>query len=160
MLRRRTILAASAAWPAVLALSACGGRTASQLQVDVQTIAAGLASIATDLAAVPGLNIPSATMTQIQNEIALIKSQAAEIAGALAPGQTVVTDFVETVQTLATLTQPFFPQAPAVAAVITAAASLAQIVLQEAGALTASESRTWTMPAPTARAVLRGAAAR
>lgn len=157
MITRRLALSGAVSMPFVLGLTACGGRTESQLQADVQTIAAGLSGILADLQAVPGLNMSAGTATQIAHEIAVIKSQAAEIAGALAPGQTVAADFAEAVTTLAALVQPFFPMAPAVAAVITAAASLAQVVLQETGALSAARSSKWTMPAGQARALLRAA---
>lgn len=158
MLQRRSLLAASAALPFVGLLTACGGTTASQLKADVQTIDAGLEGILSDLLAVPGVAIPAATVAQIQKALADIDTNGASIGGALAPGQSVVTDFVESVDTLASLAQPFFPQAPAIAAVITAAASLAQIVLQEAGVLKAPRFTAWSMPAPAARAVLKAAA--
>lgn len=114
-------------------LAACGGSTAPQLSGDVQVIATGLSAVATDLAAIPGIGIPAGTMTQVQSQIALIQSQASAIGSTLAPGQPALADFVGAVNVLATLVQPYFSEAPAVAATVVAAASLAQIALNAAG---------------------------
>lgn len=133
---RRSLLRGAAALPFVGALAACGGRTESQLQADVQAIAAGVQGLAAALyAAVP--SIPAETQARINAAIAAVEADAAPIAQALTPGQPVVKDFVESVNELATLVQPYYSAAPKIADVMIAAAALAQVVLTEAGVMTA-----------------------
>jgi hypothetical protein len=152
---RRTLFGTAAA---TLALAACAGQTTSQLQADVTAIATGVQSVVTDLAATPGVHVPPATLAEINTTLATIKADAAQIGATLAPGQSVVTEFSMAVNDLVPLLTPYFPAAPAVAATVQAAVTLAQVVLSEAGVTKVAA----TDPASVAQArlVLRGAALR
>lgn len=130
---RRYILAASIGSAAgiALGLAGCANQTTSQLQADVQTITQGVSSILTDLTATPGVTLPPATLAAIKSELAAINADAAAIATAATPNQTVVQTFSEAVSALVPLVTPFFPAAPAVAATVQAAVTLAQFVLAQ-----------------------------
>lgn len=155
MLTRRTFGAAVAAIP-VLGLAACGGKTESQLQADVQTIATGVSGIVDSLIAA-GVVIPGADQAKIASELVLIQGQASAIAAVAVPGQKPVTDFVDAVNELGVLTAPFVAKAPQYAALMQAAVSLAQTVLLESGAISVGAERSTAMAAPQARAILRAA---
>lgn len=152
---RRDLLGATAA---TLALAACAGQTTSQLQADVTTISTGVQSVVTDLAATPGVHVPPATLAQIGATLATIKADAAQIGATLAPGQSAVSHFSDAVNALVPLLTPFYPAAPAVAATVQAAVTLAQVVLSEAGVTKVAAADPATVAQ--ARLVLLGAALR
>lgn len=130
---RRHVIAAGIGSAAgiALGLAGCANQTASQLQSDVQTIDQGVSSIVVDLTATPGVTLPPATLAAIKSELAAIHADAAAIAAAATPNQTVVQTFSEAVSALVPLVTPFFPAAPAVAATVQAAVTLAQFVLAQ-----------------------------
>lgn len=154
-LARRRLLAGAALLP--LYLAGCANLTLSQLQSDVQLVAAGLAGILQDLTAA-GVEISPSTLASLTSELATLESDASAIVAALTPGQSLVMDFVDAVDAAALLLTPFFPAAEAIASTVEAAAALAQFVLQEAGVLAAIPAVGMT--AAQARLILRAAVAR
>lgn len=159
---RRSLVASIAAIPAVSLLAACGGRTASVLTTDADLIAKGAAVVFTDLTHVPGISISASDQTKILNEIALIETDAPQIGATLAPGQNVASNFIEAVNTLASLVTPYLKQAPAVQTLIVAIVSLAQTVGIAAGVLTTTSKKPALalMSAAAARHYLRSVTAR
>lgn len=116
----------------LLAVGACAGLTQSQATQDVQTLAAGVASLGTALSAVPG--VPADVIAKVEAEDAIIQKDAAAIGTAATPSANIAADIDNAVGVISTLVTPFFPEAPAIAAVVEAAASLGQVIVQETGA--------------------------
>lgn len=160
MMLRRAFLATTAlpAMVALAGLTGCAGVTTSQLQSDVRTIATGVSGVVGALqAAVP--SIPSTTITQLNAAVAHVMADSAEIAQALTPGQSIIVDFTNGVNTVASLAQPYYGSAPKVAALMIAAVTLVQTVLEESGGAVAVASISLKVPAMSpdaARKVLRG----
>lgn len=119
----------------VIAVTACAGLTQSQATADVQTLAAGIKNLDTAMAAVPGMN--TKILAQIQNEDDIIQKDAALIASAAVPSASLVTQIDNAVGAISALATPFFPGAPAIAAVVSAAVTLGQVIVQETGTPTA-----------------------
>ena len=151
---RRALLRWGTALGVLAPLGACATLTPSQLQSDVKLIATGLSGIVAALAALPGSPVPKATLASIANEISIIQDNALAIATAFSPNNKLVTMLVDAVQALTPLVAPFFPAAPAIAAVVQAALSLAQVVLQEAGIVGALAPTGRLMPPALARQIL------
>ncbi|MHB8571181.1 MAG: hypothetical protein ACYC97_13430, partial [Metallibacterium sp.] len=116
----------------MLAISACAGLTQSQATADVQTLAAGIKGLDAAIGALPG--VPANVVAQVAKEDALIQADAAQIASAAVPNANIATEINDAVGVIATLATPFFPEAPAIAAVVSAATTLGQVIVQETGA--------------------------
>jgi hypothetical protein len=147
---RRHLLGATAILP--LALAACQGQTASQLQSDVTALSTGLSGVVAALQAVPG--VAASVIAQAQTAIATIQANASAIASALTPSATTVQSISSAVTALSGLLTPFFPGAPAIAAVIQAAVAIVPVILSEAGVSGAVAGAGVGMSAAQARAIL------
>jgi hypothetical protein len=124
-MNRRTILALSAAAVAV----SCAGLTPSQASADVATLAAGVKNLDFAVSAVPG--VPASVVGKIATEDAIIQADASQVASALVPSSSLVIEINNAVGLISTLATPFFPAAPAIAAVVTAATALGQFIVQD-----------------------------
>ena len=157
--RRRLITTASA----LALLSGCSlvNQTADQIKTDIETIAAGLAGLATAASAF----VPPAVLAQVQTVINTIEADAANIANSITGISTnsLVTDIANAVGVLGTLLAPFFPQAPVIAGIVQAAAALINFVVQTLGLNTpvpasAKFTASAAMSTDAARLILRNAA--
>lgn len=159
MLDRRRLLAASSL-AGILALTGCGTVTAPQAESDVQLLADGLSGILDSLKALPAnLAPPQATLDKIQAELDLIKSDAAKIGTAVAGGGSIVQEIAAAVGAIVPLATPFFPAAPAVAAVLEAGLALLPGILAAVGIKTATNGYPAVMSPYQARLILSDAAA-
>ncbi|MDA8251086.1 MAG: hypothetical protein M0Z28_18210 [Rhodospirillales bacterium] len=150
---RRNFLAASALLP--LGLAACAGQTQTQLQADVQAVAQGLGGVVSSLSAVP--HVPQAVVTQAMALIGQVKADAAQIATALTPNPNVVQHIADTINALLPIVAPYFPVAPAVAAVLQAALALVPVILAAVGKPVPAGAATAAMTPAQARLVLLAA---
>lgn len=156
-MNRRSFLATSTA----LAVAACAGKTQTQLQSDVELIAAGLSGVVAALQGLPSGMKPGADIiTQAEAAIADIKANAAEIATSLTPQASTVQAIANAVSTLSTLLAPFFPVAPAIAAVVQAAVALVPVILSAVGATAPASAQRVSVTPGQARLTLRAAASK
>lgn len=144
----------AAAAVAALSMAGCTTQTPDQLQNDVNLVVAGAQAVVSALAAVP--NVPPAVIAQAQAALANIQLNAAAIANALSPQANAAQAIVVAVNTLATLVQPYFPQAGQYAAIVAAAVSLAAVIAGMVGAQAApAPAGTPSMSPSTARTTLQ-----
>jgi len=115
----------------IIAVSACAGLTQSQATADVQTLAAGVKNLDAAMGAIPG--VPANVVAQVAKEDALIQADAAQIASAAVPSANIAAQINDAVGVISTLATPFFPGAPAIGAVVSAAVTLGQMIVQETG---------------------------
>jgi len=145
-MNRRTILALASASVAV----SCAGLTQSQAAADVATLASGVKNLDFAMSAVPG--VPASVLAQITKEDAIIQADAAQVASALVPSSNIAVEINDAVGVIATLATPFFPAAPAIAAVVSAAVSLGQFIVQD---VTGSSPKAGATPPKMTRAQAR-----
>jgi hypothetical protein len=130
-MNRRTLLGAAAFLPAA-ALLACGTQTPSQLAIDVNLIASGLAAAIVDIKQIPG--VPTADLTQLESYLAIIQADAAKVASATAvPATSTVQEISQVVQALASVALPLIPAGSVIQAIILAAVSLLPVILAAVG---------------------------
>lgn len=165
-LTRRTLFArlgrTTAAATVVSLLAGCpsGGLSPSQLQQDVQTLSDGLTSIVGWLQSLPAADQPSADIiAKIQAALATIKSDAAAIAGATQPGQSIIQQIGTAVGVIADLAGPFFPAAPLVAMVVQAALALLPSIFGAVGLVPPARATKAVYTAAQSRLILKGSAA-
>ena len=151
---RRTLCCATPALALALAVTGCAGQTTTQLQADVTAISSGLAGVVAALRALPGNPVPASVIAQAETVIADIQGNAAAIASTLTPAPSIVQAIGTAVSTLDALVAPFFPQAPAVAAVVQAALALVPVVLASAGIAAAPLAAPPRFTTAQARAIL------
>lgn len=160
MITRRHLIASTSAL-ALLAGCSLVNQSADQIKTDIETIAAGLAGLATAASAF----VPPNILAQVQTVVNTIEADAANIASSITGISTnsLVTDIANAVGVLGTLLAPFFPQAPVIAGIVQAAAALINFVVQTLGLNTPVPAST-KFSAPTAmtpdaaRLILRNAA--
>lgn len=153
MADRRAFLRGAAgigAGAALFAVAGCKNLTSNQVQNDAALIDAGLSGIVADLQNVPGLNVPADVIAKINQELAIIGSNAAQI-GSLV-GDKAPQAISTAVGVIAAAVAPFFPAAPMVAIAVQAAVTLAAALL---GSVSAAPGK---MSVAQARAVLVAAA--
>ena len=138
MIQRRTLLLS------LTALSACGTQqqTPDQLKSYIEALSTGTSAILTSLQAVPGVRLTVGQVSSIQDALNTIQANAAAIANAATPGSDNVQAIANAVTALVPLVAPFYPAAPAVAAVMQAALALVPVVLAMAGRQTAGTAPT------------------
>lgn len=139
-----------------LGVSACAGKTPDQIGSDFDLELAGLSAVVAALGGISGI---SATVMQdaprLLNDL---RSQRAAIVDVLNPGVDTVTKFSQGAIALATLVQPYLPQASQYLPLVLAVISLANSSLQAVGRAPAAASmQALAMMSPAeARLVLKG----
>lgn len=164
MLTRRALVSSACA---LALLTGCNlvNQSADQIKTDIETIAAGLAGLATAASAF----VPPNILAQVQTVVNQIEADAANIANSITGISTnsLITDIANAVGVLGTLLAPFFPQAPVIAGIVQAAAALINFVVQTLGIGTPTPAMARFMKAApstaitpdAARLILRNAAA-
>lgn len=127
MTNRRALLASTVLVPLVACASHSGipTPTPSQIQIDVQTLVDGLSGIVTALTGIA----PPDVLAKIQAELDILKADAAAIANAVTPTQSVLQQIGQAVGIIADLATPFFPAAGVVAMVIQGAIAFLPTIL-------------------------------
>lgn len=106
--------------------------TPNSIATDINLLANGLAPVAAQIAAIPGVS--PATVAQITADLAIVQKDAALVAASTAvPTTSVLKEVVTAVQDLAAIATPVIPGGSATVAVIDAATSVAETLLQQAG---------------------------
>jgi hypothetical protein len=133
MKRRSLFLAATGG---ALGLAGCTALTPAAVQTALQTdtadLAAALDTLPAELSAA-GVTVPAATLADINNVISDINTNAAAIASAATTSPTSVSAIVGDITTVASLVEPFFPEAAAIVPLVDAAVSIGGTLLSEAG---------------------------
>lgn len=150
-------LFAALALSAIVALAGCAQTPQAQLTADVQAISVGVDGVVVALYAADP-NIPASTQASINAAVAAVQGDAEAIAQSLSPATAPIGAFVNSVQVLAGLVQPYYANAPRVATLMVAVSSLVQTILQETGgavAFVATPVAAPPMSATVARATLQ-----
>lgn len=154
MISRRHLLATTSAL--VLLTGASCAFSPTQIQADVEAIASGLSTLVTALAPFA----PADVLAKAQTFINTIQANAALIASAVTPSNSILQTISGAISALSALVAPFFPMAPAIAAALQAAVVLINLVLQATGNATPPAHKALMalppMSADQARALLKG----
>lgn len=152
---RRDVMALVAT--AVVAVQGCANQPPDQLKTNIGLVVSGSQSIVTALGALP--SVPADVLAKSQAALADVQANANAIVNATAPAANAAQQLLVAVNTLAQLVLPFFPQASAYVAIVSAVVSLATVIVGMVGAKPASAppAGTVAMTPSHAAEVIRGA---
>jgi hypothetical protein len=154
--RRHFALLLGLSVPALIA-GCANAPSAAQIQADAKLISDGLTSVFKSLTAA-GVNIPAATVAQIQTALTQIQAAATDINAAASPQASLVSNLTSAVSVLSTLATPFFPAATPIGLALQAALALVPGLLAMVGLSAPASAAASSMTPDQARLILRGAA--